>query len=155
MGREIRQVPANWEHPKNEQGFYRPLQDQDYESLASQWLIECVAWQDGTHEDLKAEPDIKLDIPFYWEWAGEPPNREHCRPKWTDAERTHFQIYETVSEGTPVSPVFASLDSLTVWLIEQGYSKQAAIGFAKVGYVPSMMVGPNGIKTGINIAEDF
>ena len=26
MGREIRQVPANWEHPKDENGHYKPLE---------------------------------------------------------------------------------------------------------------------------------
>lgn len=53
------------------------------------------------------------------------------------------QIYETDSEGTPVSPVFASKDELAEWLVtEGGYSRQAADMFARDGWAPSFMRTP-------------
>ena len=30
MGRELRKVPANWEHPKDEDGKYHPMYNQYY-----------------------------------------------------------------------------------------------------------------------------
>lgn len=52
---------------------------------------------------------------------------------WTPEEATHFQVYETVSEGTPVSPVLASLEEVKQWCIEQGYSEAAAQFFIENG----------------------
>jgi hypothetical protein len=31
---------------------------------------------------------------------------------------THFQLYETTSEGTPLGPVFSGLDALCEWAAE-------------------------------------
>ena len=47
MGREIRRVPANWEHPKDERGNYKPLLDSDFETEARKWLDACKAWDEG------------------------------------------------------------------------------------------------------------
>ena len=38
-------------------------------------------------------------------------------------ERTHFQYYETVSEGTPVSPIFQSRETLERWFAEHENSQ--------------------------------
>lgn len=37
MGREIRRVPMDWEHPKDERGYFIPLFDRDYESVGLEW----------------------------------------------------------------------------------------------------------------------
>lgn len=60
MGREIREVPENWQHPTNGLGAYEPM----------------------------------------------------FAHSWTKEEATCFQVYETVTEGTPLSPVFKSLDQV-------------------------------------------
>jgi len=39
-------------------------------------------------------------------------------PDWTDAERTHWQMYENTSEGTPISPVMGSPEDLARWLAD-------------------------------------
>ena len=31
MGREIRRVPKNWEHPKDEEGYYLPMYEMDFD----------------------------------------------------------------------------------------------------------------------------
>lgn len=51
-----------------------------------------------------------------------------------------WQIWETVSEGSPVSPVFASSRDMESWLIKQGYSEGAAEEFTRVGHAFSMAV---------------
>ena len=51
-----------------------------------------------------------------------------------------WQIWETVSEGSPISPVFTSKDALIAWLVSLGYSKNAATEFAKREWAMSDMV---------------
>lgn len=147
MGREIRMVPPGWEHPKYERYGrleFRPLYDNDFASAAAEWKSDFAKWEAGTHEDLKY-CDTKTE---WWEYNGNPPEREDYRPAWTEADATHFQIYETVSEGTPVSPVFSSRDEIAAWLIKQGTSEAAAKKFAEEGFCFSMVMGPGGIKEG-------
>jgi len=127
MGREIRRVPLGWEHPRGDNGRYKPMFDKDYDTAAQEWIANCIAWQP------------KDSCKYYWQYAGPPPDEETSRPAFT-AEPTCYQIYETVSEGTPKSPVFESLDELVAWLVADGYSQQAAERFAKTGWVPSMMM---------------
>src|SRR3954471_15330108 len=87
MSREIRKVPKNWEHPKDEQGKYKPMFDE----------------QD-----------------------------------WTEEEAVCFQIYETVSEGTPVSPMFDTLTDMEDWLVNMKYySREEAKEFCKQRWTPS------------------
>ena len=40
------------------------------------------------------------------------------RPAWDEAERTHYQLYNTVSEGTPLSDPCESPEALARWLVE-------------------------------------
>lgn len=150
MGREIRRVPHDWVHPFRmqyvpsrdprgestwvETGDYQPLYDKDYESAAEEWIAEFDQWRAGTH------PDQTDTCRYYWEYSYTPKEETHRSRKWTVEEATHYQIYETVTEGTPVSPVFASLDELVEWCVSQGYSRHAAESFAKQGWVPSMIM---------------
>jgi len=47
-------------------------------------------------------------------------------------------MYETISEGTPISPVFDSLKVLENWLVkDQGYSRKAAQEFCVESWSPS------------------
>ncbi|HEU5117557.1 MAG TPA: hypothetical protein VFT74_13010, partial [Isosphaeraceae bacterium] len=47
--------------------------------------------------------------------------------------RICLQIYEDVSEGTPVSPVLGSLADVRAWLIGQGVAFEAADSFLREG----------------------
>ena len=135
MGREIRRVPAGWRHPKDGDG-YKPMRDKTYKQAADKWIAECVAWQDGTGSDAAKYKGKYL---YCWEWIGSPPDKEYYRPGFV-TEPTHYQIYETVSEGTPTSPVFETLEDMKAWLIKEGHSEHAASMFAKNGWAPSMIV---------------
>ena len=141
MGREIRRVPPGWEHPQDDRtGRYKPVYDNDYESAAREWIADLMAWEAGENV-LPSGTDITTSreyCGYYWEYAGSPPDEEYYRRAWTADKATCYQVYETVSEGTPVSPVFDSLDTLVEWLVnEAGYSRAAAEQFAKNGWVMS------------------
>ena len=146
MGREIRRVPEGWEHPKIDRVFYRPLYDKDFETAAREWLDNCIAWDNGTHKDAET---YKEECPFFWQWYGDPPDHEYYRPKFENADC--FQIYETVSEGTPISPVFKSKAEMLAWLIGQGYSENAASQFIEYEYAFSMVVC---IKSDIHMYDE-
>lgn len=150
MGREIRRVPKGWEHPADERGHYKPLYDHDYEEKAQEWLKNSAEWEAGTHPDLVEDPELKHKYAHFWEWDGSPPEKEYYRPAWKPEEMTHYQMYETVSEGTPVSPVYETLEELERWLIGEGYSEKAASAFCKSGYAPSLVFSPQtGVMSGI------
>lgn len=107
MGRELRKVPANWEHPKRPDGRYQPMFDKYYGDALKLWLQENEAWENGTHKDLICNPSLKDDYPFYAMWGGNPPDVDYYQTKkYSPEELTHIQLYETTSEGTPKSPVF-------------------------------------------------
>jgi hypothetical protein len=147
VGREIRRVPADWEHPRYTEadvtasdwrrvGQYRPLYDEDYHAAAARWIAELVAWQAGTHPDWREDSSCR----YYWEWAGGPPDEEMYRARaWTPEEAMHFQVYETVSEGTPVGPVLPSAEAVEEWLVGQGHSRAAARDFVAGGRAPSFV----------------
>jgi hypothetical protein len=169
MGREIRRVPPNWEHPRYTEddardrraiGQYKSLYDEDYETAAQEWLANFDLWRAGKHESQSGE--YASESKYYWEYDT-PPNEESYRPKFTE-EPTWYQVYETVSEGSPTTPPFATQDELIDYLVNVGemagtqyqrkHSREAATKFVKgSGYAPSMVVerGPSGvtIKEGI------
>jgi hypothetical protein len=137
MSREIRRVPKDWEHPR-EAGHYKPLLDKSY----SQAILD----------------HIKGELPWYLrhprhlkEWFECWPDREYCRPHWSKSEATHYQIYEDVSEGTPVSPIFENLGEMKAWLLEQGFSEKASSKFIEDGWAPSMIFSPEKGLSGIGI----
>lgn len=148
MGREIRRVPKDWEHPRNDKGNYKPVYDRDYETSSDEWVKNCALWAAGNHPD---QEDDEYDYPkYFWEWDNGPPDEEYHLPKF-NSEPTHYQIYENVSEGTPTSPIFASLDEMKTWLIGEGYSEHAASMFCETGYAPSMVFTVGRGVSGIGI----
>lgn len=146
MGREIRRVPEGWEHPTKQNGGDQPMFDESYKEAAEEWLNNCNQWSRGEHEDQPAS------CKYYWEWAGTPPDEDYYREEFK-TEPTHYQVYETVSEGTPTSPVFKDLIDLQAWLIKEGHSESAAENFTKSGYVPSGKFINGEFKFGIDCAE--
>lgn len=100
MSREVRRVPASWEHPKKETGHYIPLNEHFPYS------------QEEIEGELRAG-HLKNDPPNYG-----------CKvmPQWSDAERTHYQMYESVTEGTPISPVMETQEALACWLVDNKVS---------------------------------
>ncbi len=63
-----------------------------------------------------------------------------------------WQLWETVSEGSPISPVFDSAENLAHWIADskQAQSYESALKFVNVGWAPSMMLSSAGLQTGID-----
>ncbi len=124
MGREVRKVPAGWEHPKQ--------------------VCPHSPWAGGCSDARRNGGKCYLPV-FEEDFV-------------TDGERTHYQVYETVSEGTPMSPVFATKEELIEWLVNDGgqdgpHSRKAAEAFVKNEWAPSMVIGPNGASTDIDVYD--
>lgn len=124
MGREVRRVPADWKHPLNESGNEIPLHDGFNERLA-RWNEQAAKWADGLRDDWKGgwKPiEEEYQGQTFAEWSGKQPKQEEHMPDWPEAERTHFQMYETCTEGTPISPVMETPEALAHWLADNGAS---------------------------------
>ena len=97
MGRAVRRVPVSWQHPytRDEQS-YLPMhetfpynEEEIAEGLREGWMADTL-------------PHYGCDV----------------MPDWPDAERTHYQMYEDTTEGTPISPVCATPEELARWLVD-------------------------------------
>lgn len=127
MGREVRRVPEGWVHPVD--GVYtmgrsagEPRHIALYdgctlEGSLARWDEENAKWQRGELPEYATKED--LATPFD-EWDGPRPDPVDYMPCWTEEEATHWQMYETCSEGTPISPVMADPESLGRWLVDNG-----------------------------------
>ena len=148
MGREIRRVPKDWEHPKNDAGNFIPLYDESYKQASEAWMKDLNDFENDVDGDkTTALKEYKTE--FYWDWNGPPPNKQSYRPEFI-SKPACYQIYENVSEGTPVSPVFETETKMIEWLIEKGYTEKSAKEFVKMGHAFSMMFSPStGMVPGI------
>lgn len=72
-----------------------------------------------------------------WEKA-EPPSG----PGW--------QLWETVSKGSPVSPVFATPAGLEDWMANNGFSRSGAREFLKSGWAPSFVARDGQLRSGVD-----
>ena len=134
MGRELRRVPANWQHPRGtfKRGFvnaegYLPMKDQTLEEAQAEWDRNNELWEKKQHPDqIKAArsgrpmSDPLNPLRHTWEsWTSERPHagQSWWRPAY-EGEPTHYQVYENTTEGTPVSPVLDSEEAIVAWLVE-------------------------------------
>ena len=51
MGRQLRKVAANWQHPKNEKGNYIPLLDGNFSERLAKWEEGNKQWENGFRDD--------------------------------------------------------------------------------------------------------
>lgn len=133
MSREVRRVPLDWDHPRKSNGQYQPMLDRTFEEAVADWEADAPNYA-TLAEHLRDEP---------------PPDPEYYRPEWPVGASLGWQMYESVSEGTPVSPVFASDEELVEWLTHPqpvgiggepiAMSREAARRFVDSGYAPSMV----------------
>jgi len=170
MGREVRRVPADWQHPKEQVPDWRtgrmiekfkPLfPGEQYQSLVDEWDSECAKWKAGWRPSYAGEESRDL---AYEQFAGQRPHRDDYMPNWPESERTHFMMYEDTSEGTPISPAFATPEELAQWLADSGASALGSstatydvwLRVAKGGWAPSAIYTPeSGFKNGVDALSD-
>lgn len=160
MGREVRKVPANWQHPKDDDGKYIPLYGRPYDNSAEEWDIAWQKWQDGFVEDYSTKgwkPKDEGHDGRYTEWAGPRPSPDDYMPNWPDDDRTHFMMYEDTSEGTPISPAFATPEELARWLVDnnasafagQTASYESWLRVARGGFAPSAVISNGVMQSGV------
>ena len=178
MGREVRRVPPNWDHPKrdpNEDRYgrdgYQPMYDKNFDDCFAEWLADFDRIRAGQLTDFeqKCYPD-GVSLAEWLQDDGRPPEPKYYRP-WKDEEATWFQVWETVSEGTPVTPPFATREELIEYLVREGdfwqqdrwrrgdtfmqpnppgYSRTAAEKFINdTGWAPSMVVANGKVMNGV------
>jgi hypothetical protein len=134
MSRAVRRVPNDWQHPKDERGRYRPMFDRGFATDLAEWDNE--------------DPD---------ERENSRPCEHDYMPVWSDAERTHFQMYEETSEGTPISPVMETPEALARWLVDNNASAfggstatyEAWLRIAQGGWAPSMIMQHGVFMSGV------
>lgn len=143
MGRELRMVPPKWEdkHPKEEyhsDGRLQPMYDESFEDAVKEWKEGYAKWEAKTHESYEEGME-------YFEWDSTP-IRRYYRP-WKSEEGIWYQVWETVSEGTPVSPSFEHKEELIEYLAncgddwsDKGWGLEAAKRFVESGSCCSFVV---------------
>ena len=74
--------------------------------------------------------------------VGDPIPGAHLEPLYEigEAACTHWRLYENVSEGSPISPTFASREELFDWLRSNGASDDNLEMLASWGHAPSLVV---------------
>ncbi len=161
MGREVRRVPRGWEHPKDENGRFVPLFGRDFTSDLARWDEGAAQWEKGLRSDFEGgwiPIDGEVKSGSYAEWDGERPIAEDYMPTWPIEECTMFVMYETCSEGTPISPAFETPEELARWCADNGASAfgsqtasyDAWLKVARGGWAPSAIITPGvGIESGV------
>lgn len=135
MGREVRRVPADWQHPKERLDgriCFKPLEN-GYLADRARYDLHKAKWDEGLIPDysdyenkwLPKDEDAKQE-PFE-EFYGGNPDPDEYMPVWTPEQATHFQMYETCTEGTPISPVMESIEDLARWLTDNKASAFAGM----------------------------
>jgi hypothetical protein len=124
MGREIRMVPANWEHPTyvhemTGQTRLQPMLKETWAEAVAEWKAEYAKWEAGERPTYFDADDHARGYE-YWEYNSAPPSEREMYTPWEPSEATWYQLWETVSEGTPVSPPFATKEELADYLAKNG-----------------------------------
>lgn len=121
MGREVRMVPPDWEHPRDVDGRLVPLYSGYIEHLhgRAQWARGLVTDYNG---GWKPKDSFDTTEALSWEEYAGDRKPETYMPCWPESACTHFQMYETCSEGTPISPPMPTPESLARWLADNDAS---------------------------------
>lgn len=175
MGRQVRMVPANWEHPKRYDTYrremtYVPLYSGSGDAFAlaeAEWNEEYAKWQEGfvrnygDGEKWRPKEADEINMRFT-EWSGSRPSPDDYMPNWPREICTHLMMYEDTSEGTPISPAFATPEELARWLTDnnasafggQTASYEAWLRVCQGGFAPSAVMDAKGLRSGVEAMAD-
>jgi hypothetical protein len=121
MSRVARRVPPDWIHPTDDRGQYVRLRDgTTFEERLREWDEESAKWLEGLQRSYDRRVWGPVPAEYrgmtFAEYAGDRPDPKDYTPRWPAARCTHWQYYEEVTEGTPLSPVFGSPEELVSWM---------------------------------------
>lgn len=157
MGREVKRVPLGFEWPINKvwEGFLNQHYKKSVEcsECGGTGFSRDARLLQATCERCKGEGriwDSKEDKAAYEAW-------EPSQPPAGDG----WQIWETVSEGSPLSPVFATPEELaahmagTTWGADKGTPYETWLTFIRgPGWSVSMVMDEKGVRDGVTAAVD-
>ena len=158
MGREVRRVPAGFQHPRvrrrDRDGTttmaYRPCHDRTFREATEEYDANRRLWEAGTHPDQQQDRDTPER---YDDWAGPRPDKRCHLPDDFDRENaTGWCLYENVTEGTPITPVFGTADELIDHLATVGTAfgeqptREQAEALVRSGRAPSGTVTATGFQ---------
>lgn len=170
MGREVRIVPADWQHPKDKRGHYIPLFDgSKLASRTATWDAEKAAWDLGFESDwspgvANRYKEKESGRPKeYTEWDAERPDPSDYMPAWPEQFRTHLMMYENTTEGTPISPACETAEELARWLADNnasafgrdGASYEAWLRVCRGGFAPSIVIQGGVINSGVEAFKEI
>ena len=158
MGRTVRMVPPDWVHPEGKslsEGFTQyhaywiEARDQFDNGMVRDWGSSLEkAWKpkDADEANLSFE-----------EWTGPEPIASDYMPEWPAEVATHFMMYEKTSEGSPISPAFATPEELARWLTDNGASAfggftatyEQWLSTIRRGFAPSMIFTVGHLDSGV------
>jgi hypothetical protein len=83
-------------------------------------------------------------------------------PQWGEGEATHYMMYEDTTEGTPISPAFATPEELARWLTDNGASAfagrpasyEAWLRVCLGGFAPSCVISCCGVESGVEALKN-
>lgn len=178
MGREVRMVPSNWQHPtywaknwrtgKPELRF-KPMHKSSYAERVAEWDEAASKWEAGLFEDYSSFPTVTWkpkdadDTGSYTEYAGDRPKEDEYMPVFPEGTATHLMMYENTSEGTPISPAFATPEELARWLADNqasafggdGADYEHWLAVAKNGWAPSMVIANGRMMSGVEAMAEL
>lgn len=209
MGREVRRVPMDWQHPMH----WTPRWDRmtgtspmtlvplglmdDYPGAVATWEEEGeqLARREGFdwtfhleynltgyqgHKDTKpvAHPFVvdedadedgvtvrdadhlhELMTAKHQTYRPDPAD---YMPVFPEGTATGWVMYETTSEGTPISPVFEMPEELARWLADNGASTfghstatyDQWLGMIRAGWAPSAVSDGSGLRSGVELVAE-
>lgn len=169
MSREVRRVSADWQHPKNEDGNYIPLYDGGgFAEADADWNTGFEKWRQGlcrsygSGETWEPIPE-KYRYMRFTEYHGGRPSPDDYMPDWPAEQRTHLMMYESTSEGTPISPAFETPEELARWLADTDASSFAGmtatyeqwLGMARGGWAPSAVMTGGRMVSGVEAMAEL
>lgn len=200
MGREVRRVPLDWQHPMEWRKQWDPATQrvrqqlvpcallEDYPGAVARWEAEGAelarreGWDWTFHveyhltgfqgrEDTEPtvhpfhigdEPIEVRDADHLYELLTaqhetKRPDPADYMPVFPEGTATGWCMYETTSEGTPISPVFETPEDLARWLADNGASAFGSstatyeqwLSMARAGWAPSAVVSGNVLQSGV------
>jgi hypothetical protein len=154
-------VSKNWEHPRDGEGRYVPLYGGDCDKAQKDWDTGLALWCRGLRDDFEGgqeSHDERRDVYGWVQYDGQRPATEDYMPAWPKEARTHCMMYETTTEGTPISPAFVTPEELARWLTDNGASAfggqtasyEGWLRVARGGYAPSAVMDARGFRSGVD-----
>ena len=147
MSREVRRVPLDWEHPHEWADRWDRLSGRAVCTYVFKPLFDNYAKHLA---DSIENPD---------DWEGEAPDPSLYMPDFSDVpeDRMGIAMYETVSEGTPISPTFRTAEALADWLARHNASAFAGqtatyeqwLSMIGQGWAPTAVSDGHGLRSGV------